>query len=77
MNNTNLINTICDHVAKRFQNNELTNDDMVQLIECAGMFLNLKTIADYARDNKMSYNGVKNNRCIVTIFNVQFVVDND
>lgn len=77
MSNTNLINTICDHVAKRFQSDELTNDDMVQLIECAGMFLNLKTIADYARDNKMSYNGVKNNRCIVTIFNVQFVVDND
>lgn len=73
----NLINIICDHVAKRFQNDELANDDMVQLIESAGMFLNLKTIADYARDNKMSYNGVKNNRHIVTIFNVQFVVDND
>ena len=77
MSNNKLINTICDHVGKRFQNDELTNDDMVQLIEYCGAFLNIKTIPDYARENEMSYNGVKNNRPIKTIFNVQFVVDND
>ena len=70
-------NVICDHIAARFQNDELTNNDLVQLIEHCGMFLNLKTIPDYAKDNKMSYNGVKNNREIVDIFNVKFVVDND
>ena len=63
--------------AKELVKNELSNDDMVQLIEFAGAFLNLKTIPDYAKDNNISYNGVKNFRTIKTIFNTQFVIDND
>lgn len=77
MSKDKLTNIICDHIGKRFQNNELTNDDMVQIIEYCGGFLNLKTIPDYAKSNKMSYNGVKNFRTIKTIFNVQFVIDNE
>ena len=56
---------------------ELNNDSLVQLIELSGSLLNLKTIPDYAKANNKSYNGVKNNRNIVTIFNVKFVIDND
>lgn len=77
MPNENLINTICSHIGKRVQNDELSNDDLVQLIEFVGGFLNLKTIPDYAKANGLSYNGVKNNRAIKTIFNIQFVIDND
>ena len=39
--------------------NEITNDSLVQLIELAGSLLNLKTIPDYAKEKKLSYNGVK------------------
>lgn len=53
-----------------------TNNDLVQFIESAGKYLGLQTIPDYAKENKMSYNGVKKFREIKTIFNVKFVIDN-
>lgn len=64
-------------IFQKFQNGELNNDTLVQLIEQTGNYLNLKTISDYAKENKMSYNGVKNNRKIIEFFNVKFVIDND
>jgi hypothetical protein len=33
-------------------NGLLKNDEMVQLIEVLGEYLNLKTISDYAKENK-------------------------
>ena len=52
------------------------NDETVQLIELLGMYLNIKSISDYAKENKMSYNGVKNHRNIITLFNNKYVIDN-
>ena len=63
-------------VYDKFCKNELDNFSLIQLIELAGSLLNLKTINDYAKENKLSYNGVKNNRKIQKIFNVKFVIDN-
>jgi hypothetical protein len=63
--------------ANKFESEELDNDGLVQQIELCGGYLNLMTIADYAKVHSMSYNGVKNNRKIITIFNVKFVIDND
>ena len=71
-----LINNIKQHLSERVENGELTNDELVQLIEYIGGYLNLKTIPDYATENNLSYNGVKKFRTIVTIFNVKFVIDN-
>lgn len=53
------------------------NEGLVQLIEQAGSFLNLMTIPDYAKNNNLSYNGVKRFRKVVNLFGVKFVVDND
>ena len=64
-------------IFQKFQDGELDNDTLVQLIEQAGNYLNLKTVSDYAKTNNMSYNGVKNNRKIVELFNVKFVIDNE
>jgi hypothetical protein len=63
-------------VFEKFQAGELENGDLVQLIELCGMFLNLKTISNYSRDNNLSYNGVKKFRKIITLFNQKFVIDN-
>jgi len=52
------------------------NDFLVQIIELAGGYLNLQTIADYARGNGKTYNGVKKCREVITLFNTKFVVDN-
>ena len=57
--------------------NDNFNEFLVQFIEQAGDYLNLQTISDYAKANNMSYNGVKNCRKIVEIFNTKFVIDNE
>jgi len=53
-----------------------SNAGLVQLIELAGCFLNLKTIPGYCRSTGISYNGAKNNRQVVKLFDVKFIVDN-
>jgi len=55
----------------------VSNDFLVQLIEQAGGFLNLKTLPDYAKANNISYNGAKKHRDNVTIFNTKFIIDNN
>ena len=50
---------------------------LVQIIELAGSYLNLQTISDYAKENNMTYNGVKKCREIQTLFNTKFVIDNE
>jgi hypothetical protein len=57
-------------------NGLLTNDDLVQIIEQCGSYLNLKTIADYSKQNNISYNGAKKFRQVNNIFNVKFIIDN-
>ena len=64
-------------VSEKFENSELNNDSMVQLIELSGMYLNLKTIPEYAKLHNLTYNGVKKTRKIITLFNVKFVIEND
>lgn len=58
------------------QKGKWSNDGLVQLIELSGLFLNLQTISDYAKNNNISYNGVKKSRKIKTLFGVKFVIDN-
>jgi hypothetical protein len=68
---------LCDFVTEKTMNGELSNNDLVQLIEVSGAFLNLQTISDYSKEKRLSYNGVKNHRQIIEIFNTKFVIDND
>ena len=68
---------LCDFLTEKTMQGELSNNDLVQLIEVAGAFLNLQTIPEYAKAKNLSYNGVKNHREIIEIFNVKFVIDND
>jgi hypothetical protein len=63
-------------VTEKFLAENLSNEDLVQLIELSGTFLNLQTIPDYAKENNLSYNGVKKFRKIVSLFNIKFVLDN-
>lgn len=66
-----LVNTICQHLSRRIEAGELSNEDVVQIIEHAGGYLNLQTIASYARDNNISYNET------VLLFGEKFVIDNN
>lgn len=71
-----LINKICEHLSGRIEAGELGNNDIIQIIELCGSYLNIQTISDYARSNGISYNGAKNYRTAVQIFGVKFIIDN-
>jgi hypothetical protein len=77
MKNASKINKLLNFIAEKFENNELDNSDMVQIIELCGMYLNLQTISDYAKEHNLSYNGVKNHRQIVNLFGKKYVLENN
>jgi len=68
---------LIDFVAKNYEAGRLDDDSLVQLIELAAKYLNLQTIAEYARLNKLSYNGAKNYRNNIKISGVKFIVNNE
>jgi hypothetical protein len=72
----NLKDKLLLNIHKGMENNILSNDDLVQIIEQCGFFLNIKTISDYAKKNNLSYNGVKKFRNVVKIFNTKYVIHN-
>lgn len=61
---------------KMIHERNVSNAFLVQIIELAGCYLDLRTIPKYAKDNSLSYNGVKKTREIITLFNCKFVLDN-
>lgn len=64
-------------IAKNFELDKLNNESLVQIIELCGMYLNLQTISNYAKEYGMSYNGVKNHREIINLFGNKYVIDNE
>ena len=54
-----------------------SNDQLAQIIELIGGYLNLMTISEYAKSHSLSYNGVKNNRQIINLFGNKYVIDNN
>lgn len=64
-------------IARKFELGQLNNESLVQIIELCGGYLNLQTISNYAKENGMSYNGVKNHRQITNLFGNKYVIDNE
>lgn len=77
MQNNELKDKIILNIMKGMEQNMLSNADLIEIIEAAGKYLNLRTISDYAKQNNVSYNGVKNFREKIELFNVNFVIDNN
>lgn len=75
----NLIGKIIEHIEKRIHNGELSNNDLIQLIEVIGSdYLQLKTIAQKAKDLNTDYNNVKCSKIAkINLFGTKFVIDND
>lgn len=72
------LNNLTDQIDELMRSKTpISNDDLVQLIEHTGGYLNLRTIPDYAKENGLSYNGVKKHRTVKIIFNTKFVIDNN
>jgi len=77
MKNTSNDKLLLDIAGKLIYDDGVSNDTLVQFIELCGNALNLQTISDYAKENNLSYNGVKKTREIKEIFGVKFVIDNE
>lgn len=71
------INKLLDFISLKFESAEIDNNELVQIIELCGGYLNLQSISDYSRANKISYNGAKKFREQVKLFNQKFVIDNE
>lgn len=65
-----------ERLDKYLYENKISNEELVQIIEVVGTYLNLQTISGYARHKNMSYNGVKKCRKTINLFGVKFVIDN-
>ena len=50
---------VIDRIGCLIQSGDLKQESMVQIIELVGSYLNLRTISQYAKENHLSYNGVK------------------
>lgn len=58
--NTKNTEKVKDWLTDKFLNNELDSDDLVQIIEHAGLLAQVKKISIAAKIEGKSYNGVKN-----------------
>lgn len=67
---------LLNFISVKFEGGQLNNESLVELIKHASDYLNLKTIPQYAKDNNMSYQGVKKFRDVREIAGTRFVVDN-
>lgn len=64
------------NIHKGIVNNYLSNDDLIQIIEHVGSYLNLRTRSAYAKEQGVSYNAAKKYRKNIIIFGVKFIIDN-
>ena len=67
---------VLNRLSELISNGEIDNKGLVQIIELAGGFLNLKTRSAYSKENNISYNGAKKFRENINLFGVTFIIDN-
>jgi histidinol phosphatase-like PHP family hydrolase len=72
-----LTDTICNRLTYYITNGQLSNDDLVQIIEHTGSYLNLATRSEWKRQTGKCYNTAKKYRRNVRLFGATFVIDND
>lgn len=80
--NIQLRNKIISHLSMRLHNCELSNNDMIAIIEAICQYGNICTVSEYAKREKLTYNGAldrisKDVVQLVNIFGVKFVIDNE
>ena len=65
--------TIRNRIVNDITYEGLSESDLLIIFAVVKNELNLKTITNYAKDNNMSYNGVKNHRKKIEVDGVSFV----
>ncbi len=76
LNMAQLIDNIQNRLHHYVNSGQLSNADLVQLIEQLGGYLNLQSRSAWARESGKSYNAAKKFRQNITLFGSTFVIDN-
>ena len=67
-----------DKFFANYEAGAISDDELVQIIELASNYLNLKTITNYAKANKITYNGALKRRTQkITIDKITFIINNE
>ena len=71
-------NELITEIFERYEAGCVTDEELVQIIELAVTYLNLKTTTNTAKFRQKSYNGIKNNNSpAITIDGLKFYKNND
>ncbi len=70
------------HLGQLVQKDELSNPEIIEILDSLAAFLNLKTISDYAKAENITYNGVlkrieQKKVSEYILFGTKFIIDND
>ena len=69
---------IINRIFECYQNGELDNNDAKEIIEGLSKYLDLKTLTNYSKSEKISYVAARKRKTEkVIIDNQKFIVDND
>ena len=70
-------NKIKSSIDDAMMNDELSNDDLVELIKHLGAYGNVMSVKDYSNQNGITVQGVYNHRNVVELWGFKFVVENN
>ena len=72
------INELQSELFERYESGYVTDEGLVQIFEQVAAYLNLRTITNYAKANKITYNGaLKRSLQKVQIDKITFIIDNE
>ena len=66
-----------DKLGQTIHDGKWSNEGLVQLIELAATFLQIKPIQQYANENNISYNGAKKREEVINILGHKYIIDNE
>lgn len=70
-------NELRDKIFSNYEAGAITDEQLVQIIEQATSYLNLQTITNYAKSERISYNGAKKRTVtLICIDGIKFIINN-
>ena len=71
-------NDLQNKLFENYENGAITDVQLVQIFEQISGYLNLKTITNYAKANKITYNGALSRKLRkIEIDKITFIIDNE
>ena len=65
-----------DNFEKAITEGKFSNDALVQFFELCGQYLNVCSLTEYAKQNRLSYNGAKKRKQTRNLNGIKYLVNN-